>query len=352
MTAVFSAALAAGCGAQARGESTAGGWPAVGDDGIDDGAIDDGDEPDGDGGDASSGGGDDGDGGGGDGDGVRLDVPDGETADGAGDGDESSSCTKIDLLLVIDGSISMDVAQDKLATSLDSFLTAIETELVNLADYRIGVVTTTDYPYNADGCHAPGSLVSRTGGPSSSDAVCGPFAQGGAWISSEDGDIAAKFSCIAGIGVGNGNVELTAQAIIGAITGDGPGGCNAGFIRDDALLVIVNITDTDDPSAYPPGQGSTGEPSGWFAAMSAAKGGVESNVVMISILPPHDPTCVVEGNWSPLVGGALDAPRLDELTRKFTHHFVGDICADDYGVLLGQALAEIEAGCDEFMPAG
>lgn len=279
-----------------------------------------------------------------------LDVPADPTTGAADDGGTRSGCEKIDLLMAIDGSISMDVAQDKLSTSIESFIDAIETSLVDEVDYHLGVITTTEYTYNADGCSAPGSLISQTGGTGSSNQACGPFADGGAWVSPADGDVAERFRCIAGIGLGNGNVELTAQALTEAVTGDGPGGCNAGFVRDDALLVIVNITDTDDPSSYPPGQGSSGDPAGWYTAIVTAKGGVETNVVMISVLPPTNPSCTVEGNWSPLLPGQLDAPRLDELTTSFTHHYVGDICANDYGVLLDEALAEIAAGCESFNP--
>ena len=279
-----------------------------------------------------------------------LDVPTDPTTGAADDGGTRTGCEKIDLLMAIDGSISMDVAQDKLSTSIESFIDAIETSLVDEVDYHLGVITTTEYTYNVDGCTEPGSLISQTGGQDSSNSTCGPFADGGAWVSPDDGDVAESFRCIAGIGLGNGNVELTAQAIIGAITGDGPGGCNAGFVREDALLVIVNITDTDDPSAYPPGEGSTGDPDGWYSAIVSAKGGVETNVVMISVLPPPNPSCTVEGNWSPLLPGPLDAPRLDELTTMFTHHYVGDICANDYGVLLDDALAEVAAGCESFNP--
>jgi len=279
-----------------------------------------------------------------------LDLPPDPTTGAADDGSTQSGCDKIDLLMAIDGSISMDVAQDKLSTSIESFIGAIETSLIGEVDYHLGVITTTEYTYNTAGCTAPGSLIAQTGGQGSSNQACGPFADGGAWVSPADGDVADSFRCVAGIGLGNGNVELTAQAIIGAITDDGPGGCNAGFIRDDALLVIVNITDTDDPSSYPPGEGSSGDPGGWYSAIVAAKGGLEQSVVMISVLPPANPSCTVEGNWSPLLPGQLDAPRLDELTTSFTHHYVGDICANDYGVLLDEALAEIASGCESFNP--
>jgi hypothetical protein len=281
-------------------------------------------------------------------DGAKLDVAPSPGSTGVGDG--MSQCTKIDLLFVIDGSISMDVAQDKLQASLGSFVTAIESSIVGQADFHIGVVTTTTYMHNVMSCTAPGSLIVQTGGQGSSASVCGPFSGDAHFISAADEPVADKFRCVAQIGLGNGNVELTADAMITALEGDGPSGCNIGFAREDALLVVVNVTDTDDPSAYPPGAGSEGAPAEWFASLVALRGGVETNIVMVSIIPPAEPSCTVEGNWSPLLPGPLDAPRLTEFTQMFTHHFIGDICAADYGVLLGEALATIETGCDDFTP--
>ena len=280
-----------------------------------------------------------------------LDLPS-DTSGPAEGGDGMSQCTKIDLLFVIDGSISMDVAQDKLQASLGSFVSAIESSIVGQADFHIGVVTSTTYPHNVEGCTAPGSLIVQTGGTGSSATACGPFTGDAFYLATTDEPIADKFRCIAQIGLGNGNVELTADAMQAALEGDGPSGCNVGFSRDDALLVVVNITDTDDPSAYPPGSGSAGGPAEWFANIVALRGGAEENVVMISIIPPPAPTCTVEGNWSPLLPGALDAPRLTEFTQMFTHHYIGDICAADYGVLLGEALGAIETGCDDYTPPG
>jgi hypothetical protein len=291
-------------------------------------------------------------GGSGEAEGPALDVHDPGTASGAGSGDGTPQCTKIDLLFVIDGSISMDVAQDKLQASLGSFVAAIENSIVGQTDFHLGVVTTTAYPHNVDGCTAPGSLVVQTGGEGSSATTCGPFTGDAHHLTAADDPIADNFRCIAQIGLGNGNVELTAQAILAAVDGDGPDGCNVGFARTDALLVVVDITDTDDPSAYPPGAGSAGGPTEWFEALVALRGGVETNIVMISIIPPTTPSCTVEGNWSPLLPGPLDAPRITEFTQMFTNHYIGDICAADYGVLLGEALATIETGCDDYTPVG
>jgi hypothetical protein len=340
-------ALAGACEAGSRTADTAS--PSLGDSGQPPGGTgdatfdDDADDGDSDG---------DGDGNGPSDDGTHLDVAVPETTSAGDEGGNGGACTKLDLLFVIDGSISMDVAQEKLAGAAEAFIAAIETELVGSADYHIGVVTTTAYAPNVAGCTAPGSLVVQTGGPGSSEAACGPFAAGDSFISPADADLAGKLGCMLGIGLGNGNVELTASAITDAVTGDGPGGCNAGFVRDDALLVVVLVTDTDDPSAYPPDMGSPGDPAAWFTAVANAKGGLETNIVMVSVIPPSNPTCTVEGNWSPLLPGKLDAPRLDAFTRMFTHHYVGDVCAEDYGTVLDEALTAIEAGCDDFEPVG
>ena len=64
--------------------------------------------------------------------------------------------------------------------------------LATAQDYHIGVVTSDTYLHNDTGCTAIGSLVTRTGGPQSSNRLCGPFDGSGRYLTSTDaklGDI-------------------------------------------------------------------------------------------------------------------------------------------------------------------
>ena len=53
-------------------------------------------------------------------------------------------------------------------------LRRVQERLANAQDFHVGVVTSDDYHRNEAGCGKIGSLVTRTGGPQSSNQVCGP----------------------------------------------------------------------------------------------------------------------------------------------------------------------------------
>ena len=56
------------------------------------------------------------------------------------------------------------------------------------------------------------------------------------------------------------------------------GGCNEGFLRDDALLVVTFIS--DDPNYE-----DAGTPQSWYDAVVAAKKGDPKAIVMVGITP-------------------------------------------------------------------
>jgi hypothetical protein len=66
------------------------------------------------------------------------------------------------------------------------------------------------------------------------------------------GDIADVFSCIAALGDGGCGLEHQLGSVLRALGADGAGGAppdNAGFLRPDALLAVVLVTNEDDCSA-------------------------------------------------------------------------------------------------------
>jgi hypothetical protein len=56
-----------------------------------------------------------------------------------------------------------------------------------------------------------------------------------------------------------------------------PGGCNEGFLRPDAILVVTLISDEDD--MY-----SEGDPDTWKQALLTAKADDEEAIVMLGLL--------------------------------------------------------------------
>jgi hypothetical protein len=268
---------------------------------------------------------------------------------GDGDGDTmSEQCQKVDLLFVIDNSGSMQGEQASLIASFDGFVAGIQATLDSADDYHIGVVTTDTYANNAPGCTGLGALVTQTGGDASSGTDCLPFTSGARYIDQTEPDLAGKFSCIAQVGITGSGDEIQAKAGYTAISPalNAPGACNEGFIRDDALLVVVIITDEDDAEDCIPlfgclGGGSGGAPPDWAALYTQYKGGIEQNIVMLALIGGPNNSC-----------GADNAQNLLALTNWFTNGSVGDICAPSYAGFFTDAIAVIDDACDNFVPPG
>jgi hypothetical protein len=139
---------------------------------------------------------------------------------------------------------------------------------------------------------------------------------------------------------------------------NGPGGCNEGFLRDDALLVVVLITDEEDDHEVDscgmlPQTGSNGEPAGWFANLVAAKAGVESNIVVLSLIGPPGPEPVACPPLDKCAGGIIGAessPRIAQFTSMFTNGFIGRVCEPSYASFFQEAVAVIKSACEDFDP--
>jgi hypothetical protein len=230
-----------------------------------------------------------------------------------------------------------------LIASFDGFIAGIQANLTEVNDYHIGVVTTDAYALNQEGCRMLGALVTE-----SAAGVCGPWAEG-RYVSLAD-DLASSFTCAANVGPGGDTNEQQIEAALRAIGPElaGPGACNEGFIRDDALLVITLITDEDDPGSPLAGQGSEGDPSSWFAELVARKG-LESNVVVLALagLPPPN-ACDEDVPFE----GAQITWRIEQFVQKFTYGEMGDVCADDYSGFFAAALELIHDACINFTPEG
>jgi hypothetical protein len=252
-------------------------------------------------------------------------------------------CTKVDFLFVIDNSGSMGDNQADLADNFPNFIDGIQATLDEVDDFQVGVITSDAYQPNPVGCRQLGALVTRTDGVDSSNAVCGPYAEGHNYMTQAD-DLATTFACAAKPGSEGDGLERMANAMEVAVRKDlgGPGGCNDGFIRDDALLVIVLITDEWDGPGDPEFFGSTGNAASWYDTVVMAKGGIPENIVVVSLV--HTPAC-------PPTDGLLSGD-LQPFTELFgANGFVGCI-TDDYGTLFDEATGIIGGACENFMPPG
>ena len=166
---------------------------------------------------------------------------------GDGTSGEPQRCTKVDLLFVIDNSGSMQNEQEALVASFPGFVDGMRTQLADVLGYNVGVTTTDVFRAHLPPlCEIMGSLVTSTvgAGSDSSNMECGPYVSGGRYMTEED-DLAAKFACAATVGTVGNPEERPIEAALAALSpeANAPGGCNEGFLRHDALLVVVVITD-------------------------------------------------------------------------------------------------------------
>jgi hypothetical protein len=299
----------------------------------------------------------------GDGGGDKLDLGVGGTGgeDAAGDAGNDEGCKKVDLLFVIDNSGSMADEQANLAASVPGFIDAMAAELEGTEGYNVGVTTSDLYAANLLdlACFQEGALVTTTSGAASSNATCTPYSSGLRFMTNED-DLIAKFGCAARVGTeGDGNerpMQTMGAALSPGMTG--PGGCNEGFIREDAILVVVIITDEEDDhevencgGTVPAGSGSAGEPLAWFNSLVAAKGGNEKAVVVLSLVGPADGSCPALDKCTGGIDGAEIAHRIIEMTEMFTYGSVGPVC-QPYGPFFQSAISHIKSACDDFVPQG
>jgi hypothetical protein len=258
-----------------------------------------------------------------------------------------SACDKVDLLFVIDNSGSMDDNQRSLAMSFDGFIRGVRARLSHVQSYHIGVVTSESYRANTPGCTNIGDLITRTGGPNSSNMNCGPFASGAAYLTESEPDLAAKFRCVAQLGSGGDDNERMARGMLNAVNpaNNVTGRCNAGFARRDSLLVIVLITDEDDvdepcdtPGCTRGGSGGMG--ADWLRELSGYRSNMAQNIVVLSLLGrrPDNPC------------GAQVAARLVGFTNRFgANGFIGDICAERYDTFFEQTLSVIQNACMNYV---
>jgi hypothetical protein len=292
----------------------------------------------------------DGDGSGdGDGDGdesIYFDVGVGNGDASNGDGNPDDTCAAVDLLFVIDNSGSMADEQAKLVANFPLFAEEIQTTLAEVDGYHVGVVTSDDYwnlfaspGINSDApdCRVLGGLVTST-----AQGNCAPFAEGHRFMTEAD-DLGSSFACAATVGDTGLGIEKMGAAASAAVLPalNSPGQCNEGFIRNDALLVIVMITDENDDVE----SGTT--PSDWYDSVVAAKLNLPDNIVVLSLIwddrNGNPDGCVADTDEE--VGYAIE-----EFTNMFTHGSLGSVCADSYAQFFSDAISVIDTACDDFEP--
>ncbi len=310
-----------------------------------------------------------------------FDVGSAELEGGApGDG-----CEKVDFLFVVDDSTSMSDDQINLTNSFPGFIETILTT-INAKDYQIMVVDSDEWITSggvgtgfdqtcqpAPSCCLNCSPPSTCNGaacigpeppgpaPNPPPSPCDPMlgagrtldmywqacgiAGGHRFIVDGQPNLEGTFSCIAMAGQWGDSDERVMEAMVKSV---GPamtdaGGCNEGFVRDDAILVVTFVTDEPDDA-------SAGDPATWKQALVDAKGGNEDAIVVLGLIADGENTPSDACN---LFGAGGSAPRLSEFIHSFGAQGIqGSVCELDYTPFFVDAVSTIDLSCDNFVPEG
>ncbi|MDC0669783.1 hypothetical protein [Nannocystis radixulma] len=280
-------------------------------------------------------------------------IPDG------GDGPPPGCKGKVDFLFTISSAKTMEAKQARLKASFPGFIATLESEFADF-DYHIlatntfgswklpwcaGCVDvcaeTPDYPCSAalQPCDSvQGAGVTFPRGDNATNERC-DLASGLRYITAGQPDLEKAFTCIASLGT-NGGANVAEATVMALADGmDAPGGCNEGFLRDDALLVVVAIQDTAD-------QFSEGTAKDWRDALVDAKGGDADAVVLLVITTDVD---------DPFSLCGYDPPGVEHKLRTWTelmqpNALFGSICADTYTGYFDTVAKMVTAQCDVFVP--
>ncbi len=164
----------------------------------------------------------------------------------------------LDILFVIDNSGSMREEQTSLSANFNRFINVLSNIEGGLPNVHIGVITTDigAGPYGIMGCTGNGDNGRLQNAPvGGACSTPGPelFIKD---IANEDGvtrsnnytgTLAETFSCIAELGTTGCGFEQPLESMRRALNGSEPQ--NNGFLRDDAFLSVIIISDEDDCSA-------------------------------------------------------------------------------------------------------
>jgi hypothetical protein len=182
-----------------------------------------------------------------------------------------------------------------------------------------------------------GAGIMFNAGPNATNHACQLYG-GNRYIIPGEPD-ADAFECIARVGYLGPDTPMR-DALFAAVQPEinGPGGCNEGFIRPDALLVVTMIFDTDDVKSWK-------KPKQVYDAVVAAKGGDPDAIVTVVITFPTTNEAQTPG----CTFGDFPDP-LKDLAVLFPYHVVGDACAENYAPYLALGAEKVAEACGKFIP--
>lgn len=264
-------------------------------------------------------------------------------------------CRKIDFLFVVDNSLSMALHQTALINSFGGFIETITAEvqgddfhiLVTDSDAGDDVILCGTCLFCGDYCDqtfdacetelGAGEIQPYGGG--ASNAVCGvPGPHRYLTSTVPTPQLADTFACMAQVGTSGSGAELPMSAAVQALTAQSArAGCNAGFRRPDAILVVTIISDDPYQSQTSDNASTVGSPEEWYDGIMTAAGDDPASVVMLGVVQTAENA----------------PPRFDAFFDLFGDRALrGDINAPAYDEFFDTAVDLIDVTCDEFQPEG
>lgn len=249
------------------------------------------------------------------------------STDSVGQEGEEKQCGKMDIVFVVDNSGSMSNIQNNLAENFPKFgkiIDGYKTESGTPLDYRLAVLTTDT---GDKGAFVRNATTSCNPGPDR------------AWLDRSDGTPGEFFACRARVGTKGSGDEQPLESLRLALTDGISSGVNTvggeGFLREDALLAFVIITDEDEDSKVPietyPAAFDTlkdGERGRWSAAVIAGETRCRSDF-----------------------GTASEAKKLKQFISTVGENgSFSSICQGDLTVGLLKALDTFDHACQSFPP--
>jgi hypothetical protein len=261
---------------------------------------------------------------------------------------------KIDFLFIISRHGFMKPHQDQLVAAFPHFIETIQSQFT---DFDVQILVTDSEPtWGSPTCEkdCPGVCVAEPAYPCDYEpTTCdttmgagivmnvGPYTENAPcldgprrYITADTPNIPETFECLAR--VGTGGYSKLGDALVGAMSTsiNKPGGCNEGFIRDDALLMVTIIGAGDTEGGPGTSKGTWQE---WMQAVVNRKQGNLDAIVMFALT----------GDCTGLTDSIY---RLCRLVPEFPHSLLEVLTTPDYGPVFEEAAQLALDACSAFVP--
>ncbi|MCB9756420.1 MAG: hypothetical protein H6713_41400 [Myxococcales bacterium] len=248
----------------------------------------------------------------------------------------SCNCETIDVLVVIDQSMSMEEFEDKVIAVFFELFTGLEEAISHYCSYHIGFTFASENGHNDPECQGLGSLIRKA-----KMEDCSAMHLDGRSYVDETDELGPAMLCLASAGstlIDGEQNPRPAQALLNALSPElnAPGACNEGFFRPEAPLAILLITDLDDDlDGNPDGYGSPNDPQDWFSELFMLS---NFNPDLLSIAALIGPKSM------PMGCNAQVSPRLHEFVGLFVdaNTATANIC-DDAATLTEEFVTSLNA---------